>query len=97
MIQSFKDAGTEDIFNGYNSKAARKSCPRFLWKAAARKLDLLDSVTCLAELGVPPGNQLEALSGRRKGQHSIRIDIRYRICFVWSDDGPGQVEIADYH
>jgi proteic killer suppression protein len=54
-------------------------------------------VTSLHELRVPPGNHLEALSGDRKGQHSIRINDQYRVCFVWSDLGPDQVEIVDYH
>jgi proteic killer suppression protein len=69
MIQSYKDAGTEDIFNGLNTKAARKVCPEVLWKVAVRKLDQLDSVTSLHELKIPPGNRLEALSGDRQGQY----------------------------
>jgi proteic killer suppression protein len=97
MIQSFKDAGTEDIFNGENTKEARKICPNSLWKIAARKLDQIDSVTALQELKIPPGNKLEALSGDRKGQHSIRINDQYRICFIWIDSGPDQVELVDYH
>ncbi|MBD1399633.1 type II toxin-antitoxin system RelE/ParE family toxin [Pelovirga terrestris] len=97
MIVSFKDKATEDIFNGVSSKEARKSCPRMLWKVATRKLDQVDSVTMLDELRVPPGNRLEALGRDRKGQHSIRINDQYRICFVWSDAGPKQVEITDYH
>jgi proteic killer suppression protein len=97
MIVSFKDNGTEDVFNGRNTKAARKSCPELLWKIAARKLDLLDSVAALEELSIPPGNRLEALAGDRKGHYSIRINNRYRICFRWSDSGPEQVEIVDYH
>jgi proteic killer suppression protein len=97
MIQSFKNAGTEDIFNGRNTKAARQICPNSIWKIAARKLDQIDSVTALRELRIPPNNKLEALSGDRKGQHSIRINDQYRICFVWTDSGPDQVEIVDYH
>jgi proteic killer suppression protein len=97
MIQSFKNAGTEDIFNGENSKGARKTCPMALWKVAARKLDLLDSVTTLQELKIPPGNQLEPLLGDRLGQHSIRINEKYRVCFIWTELGPDQVEIIDYH
>ncbi|MDW8327159.1 MAG: type II toxin-antitoxin system RelE/ParE family toxin [Anaerolineales bacterium] len=97
MIVSFKDKGTEDIFNGENTRAARQSCPQSLWKVVARKLDQLDSVTALSELRVPPGNRLEALTGDRKGQHSIRINDQYRICFVWSEGDPTQVEIVDYH
>lgn len=97
MIQSFKNTGTEDIFNGENTRAARKTCPESLWKVVARKLDQLDSVVSLDELRVPPGNQLEVLSGDRKGQHSIRINKQYRVCFTWTDLGPTEVEIVDYH
>jgi proteic killer suppression protein len=97
MIVAFKDAGTEDVFNGQRTKAARHACPESLWKVAARKLEQLDSVVALHELRVPPGNRLEALSGDRRGQYSIRINNQYRICFTWSDRGPDQVEIADYH
>jgi toxin HigB-1 len=97
MIRSFKHTGAEDVFNGENTRAARKTCPESLWKVAARKLDQLDSVVTLDELRVPPGNRLEALSGSRKGQHSIRINEQYRICFVWTDLGPAEVEIVDYH
>jgi proteic killer suppression protein len=97
MIRSFKNAGAEDIFNGENSRAARKACPEFLWKVATRKLDQLDSVVALDELRAPPGNRLEALSGNRRGQYSIRINEQYRICFVWTDLGPAEVEIVDYH
>jgi len=97
VIQSFKNASTEDIFHGENTKEARKLCPHSLWKVAARKLDLLDSVVTVTELKIPPGNKLEALTGDRKGQHSIRINDQYRICFVWTDSDPDQVEIVDYH
>lgn len=97
MIQSFKDTGTQDIFNGENTKDARKSCPISLWKVAARKLDQLDSVTNLQELKIPPENQLEPLLGDRQGQHSIRINEKYRVCFIWTDLGPDQAEIVDYH
>ena len=97
MIQSFKNTGTENIFNGENTKEARKIYPISLWKVAARKLDQVDSVTTLHDLKIPPGNKLEALSGDRKGQYSVRINDQYRICFIWTDSGPDQVEIADYH
>ncbi len=97
MILSFRDNGTEDIFNGKNTKEARKTCLENLWKTAVRKLDLLDSVKELNELKIPPGNRLEALEGNRKGQHSIRINDKYRICFIWSENGPTDVEIVDYH
>lgn len=97
MIQSFKDKGTGDIFNGENTKFARVSCPSSLWRVAHRKLDQLDSVNTLSELSIPPGNKLEVLSGDRVGQFSIRINEQYRVCFLWTDNGPDQVEIVDYH
>ncbi len=97
MIRSFKNSGTEDIFDGKNTKVARKTCPEKLWKIVVRKLDQIDSVTLIAELKIPPGNQLELLSGNRSGQHSIRINDQYRICFIWADTGPDEVEITDYH
>jgi len=97
MIREFANAGTEDIFNGKNSRLARQACPRDLWRVAARKLDQLDSVDTLDDLKVPPGNRLEALTGERKGQFSIRINEKYRICFKWKSEGPTDVEILDYH
>ncbi|MCD4718429.1 MAG: type II toxin-antitoxin system RelE/ParE family toxin [Desulfobacula sp.] len=97
MIQSFRNKGTEDIFNGQNTKNARKICPRSLWKIASRKLDQIDSVLFLKELRIPPGNNLEALSGDRIGENSIRINDQYRICFKWTTNGPYQVIITDYH
>jgi proteic killer suppression protein len=97
MIQTFKNQGTEDVFDGKNSKAARKACPSSLWKIAVHKLDQLDSAGELNDLKVPPGNRLEALRGNRKGQYSIRINEQYRICFKWLTDGPDEVEIVDYH
>ena len=95
MIVSFKNQATEDIFNGKNSKSARKLCPSSLWKVATRKLDQLDSVLNIEELKIPPGNHLESLSGDRKGM--FRINDQYRICFNWSESGPFDVEITDYH
>jgi toxin HigB-1 len=97
MIKSFKNKGTEDIFNGKNTKEARKACPRSLWKIATRKLDQLDSVTSLEELRIPPGNMLEALKGNREKEYSIRINEQYRICFQWTETGPNLTEIVDYH
>jgi proteic killer suppression protein len=97
MIRSFKNRATEDIFNGVNSKQARNFCPQTLWRVAFRKLDQLDSVERLDDLRVPPGNHLEALRGDRDGQHSIRINDQYRICFTWTEIGPSEVEIIDYH
>jgi proteic killer suppression protein len=97
MLISFKNQGTEDIFNGKVTKSALRLCPRNIWKIAIRKLDQLDSVLSLDELRIPPGNRLESFSGERKGQYSIRINDQYRICFKWTEVGPLDVEIADYH
>jgi proteic killer suppression protein len=97
MIRSFRDAGTEDVFNGRQTKAARRACPEAVWRVASRTLDQTDSVASLAELRVPPKNRLKALKGERKGQYSIRINDQYRICFVWTESGPDAVEIVDYH
>ena len=97
MIRSFYDQGSEDVFNRRRSKAARRTCPEQLWRVAQRKLDQLNAVVSLGSLRVPPGNRLEALRGGRQGQHSIRINDQYRICFVWTDEGPERVEITDYH
>jgi toxin HigB-1 len=97
MIQSFQDAATAAIFNGKTTKVALKACPGSLWRVAFRKLDQLDSVVSLDELRIPLGNQLKALQADRAGQHSIRINDQYRICFVWTDSGPTHVEIVDYH
>ncbi len=97
MISSYRNSATEDIFNGVASKVALKLCPRSIWEVVARKLDQLDSVIALDELKVPPGNRLEMLKGDRKGQYSIRINNQFRICFIWTDHGPAEVEITDYH
>ncbi len=97
MIESFKNQGTADIFDGINSKAARKICPESIWRVAVRKLDQIDSVTTIDELAVPLGNHLEKLSGEREGQYSIRINDQYRICFEWSESDATEVEIVDYH
>jgi len=97
MIRSFADQATEDIFNGKNSRAARRALPQQLVRVGLRKLEQLDSVERLEDLRIPPGNRLEALKGDREGQHSIRINEQYRVCFEWSDSGPEAVEVVDYH
>ena len=97
MIRSFAERGTEDVFNGVDSRAARHACPTALWKVARRKLDQLDATISLEALRVPPDNRLEALKGDRRGQFSIRINEQFRICFAWTADGPDAVEIVDYH
>jgi len=92
MIVGFADPDTADLFAG-------KRVRRFanFEAVAQRKLQMLDSAATLDALRVPPGNRLEALSGNRKGQHSIRINDQFRLCFVWSADGVQGVEIVDYH
>jgi proteic killer suppression protein len=92
MIQSFQDKKTEELFGGKTVKqfSAFK-------KAAERKLAMLDSATEIRDLLAPPANRLEKLKGNRAGQHSIRINDQWRICFVWKEDGPHEVEITDYH
>lgn len=97
MIKSFRDKGTEDIFDRKNTREARKTCPQQIWRAAQRKLDQLNGVVSLASLKIPPGNMLEVLKHDRKGQHSIWINDQFRVCFVWNDDGVDNVEITDYH
>ncbi|MEZ4299332.1 MAG: type II toxin-antitoxin system RelE/ParE family toxin [Polyangiaceae bacterium] len=97
MILSFADPGTEDIYNGVDSRRARRACPVDLWPVARRKLDQLNAACVLDDIRAPPANRLEALKGDRRGQHSIRINVQYRICFVWSPNGPTNVEIVDYH
>ena len=92
MIQSFSCADTEALFHS-------QLVPRFknIERVARRKLLQLHAATELACLKVPPGNQLEALKGARKGQHSLRINAQWRLCFVWQDAGASHVEIVDYH
>lgn len=97
MILEFRDTGTHDIFNGVDSKRARRACPTLIWKIAPRKLEWMDAAGALGDLRSPPANQLEALKDDRRGQHSIRINDQYRICFVWTESGPDQVEIVGYH
>jgi len=97
MIVGFKDAGTEDLWNGVDSKASRRACPAELQRVALRKLTILHRAASLVDLSSPPGNRLEALKGDRAGQHSVRINDQFRICFVWTAEGPDEVEIVDYH
>lgn len=91
-IQSFKCSDTENLFKG-------KSVKRFvkIQGVAMRKMAMLNRAATLNDLRIPPGNRLEALSDDRKGQHSIRVNKQWRVCFVWSDQGPANVEIVDYH
>ncbi|OWV77250.1 Killer protein [Rhizobium sp. R339] len=93
MIRSFKDAVTEAVASG----KAPKGFPADLVRPAIRKLAMIDAAHVLEDLRSPPGNRLEALKGNRVGQHSIRINDQWRICFVWRDNGAEDVEIVDYH
>ncbi|PID77560.1 MAG: plasmid maintenance system killer protein [Deltaproteobacteria bacterium] len=97
MISNFKNIGTENIFDGIDSKIARKICPQQIWPIARRKLDQINRIQDVAELKIPPGNRLERLKGSRKGQYSIRINQQYRICFTWLEGHADEVEITDYH
>ena len=97
MIVSFKDEGTEDVFDGRDTKKARKAYPQNLWRVARRKLDQINQAAELDDLRVPPGNRLEELKGDRKGHHSIRINEQHRVCFTWTERGAEGVEIVDYH
>jgi proteic killer suppression protein len=92
MIRSFKDDDTKKLFE-------TGSCKRWatIREVANRKLDQIETAANLTDLRLPPGNRLEALKADRAGQHSIRINDQYRICFVWKADGAYEVEIADYH
>ncbi|MDT0630339.1 type II toxin-antitoxin system RelE/ParE family toxin [Rubrivirga sp. S365] len=97
MITDFSDDATADIYNGNDTKRARKALPPQLHSVAIRRLDYLDAAARLDDLRVPPGNRLHPLTGDRAGQHAIRINDQYRICFVWTPNGPSRVEITDYH
>ena len=97
MIADFADQGTEDIFYGVNSAAARRTCPRPLHSLAARKLTALNRAEEREDLTLPSGNRLETLRGDRRGQHSIRINAQYRVCFFWERGQASAVEITDYH
>ena len=92
MIRSFQCPDTKRLAQGW-------AVPRFqaFERVARRKLRQLEIADCLDDLRIPPGNRLEALRGDRAGQHSIRINDQYRLCFLWTDAGPEDVEIVDYH
>jgi proteic killer suppression protein len=97
VIRTFADGATEDLFNGVDSRRARQACPASLWPVARRKLTQINRVRDLVELRIPPGNRLESLRGDRSGQHSIRINDQYRVCFRWEKGYADQVEVTDYH
>ena len=93
MLRSFRDRDTERV---WQRSAVRKLGPE-VQRAALRKLLILDAAESLQDLRVPPGNRLEKLKGNRSGQHSIRVNDQWRICFRWTAAGPDDVEITDYH
>ena len=97
MIASFANKGTEDIWNGSDSKAARKTCPKSLWRRARRKLDDLNQVRRYVDLSTPPSNRLHRLREDREDPWAIAINNQYRICFRWDGTDALQVEITDYH
>ena len=93
MIKSFKSKETAKLFNGrFSSKL-----PQAIQRSAAMKLEMINAATVLETLRVPPSNRLEELQGDRKGQHSIRINKQWRICFIWKGSDAFDVEIVDYH
>ena len=93
MIRNFADRETENIWNGRRSRRL----PGDIQVAALRKLRMMNQARVLSDLRVPPGNRLEALKATRRGQHSMRINDQWRICFTWREGGPHDVEIVDYH
>ena len=93
MIRSFRDSVTEAVFHG----RCPKGFPADIFPVARRKLGMLDAAVSLNSLRVPPANRLEGLKKDRKGQHSIRINGQWRVCFVWTPEGPTNVEVVDYH
>lgn len=93
VIRSFSGRHAEAIFGNRTPKGF----PTDILKSVRRKLAMLNAAVNLDDLRAPPGNRLEALHGDRKGQHSIRVNDQWRVCFVWRDDGPHDVEIVDYH
>ena len=92
MIRSFRCKETERLFNRLPSRRWRN-----IERVIRRKLELLNAATSLMDLTVPPNNRLEALKGNRRGQHSIRVNDQWRVCFVWRDGDAHEVEVVDYH
>lgn len=93
MIKSFRNKEAEKIFN----RQLSSKLPENIQRIARKKMLILDAASELNDLRIPPGNRLEALKGNRKGQHSIRINNQWRICFIWKDGDAYHVEINDYH
>ena len=97
MIKGFADEGTEDIWNGDDTKAARRTCPKILWPTAGRKLDIINAAHEEKDLRLPPGNKFEHLKGNLSGKCSIRINDQYRVVFRWQAGDAMDVKITDYH
>lgn len=93
MIKNFACKETEKLFN----RVFSRKLPQNIQRAARRKLRILDAAETLQDLRVPPGNRLERLSGDREGQYSIRVNVQWRLCFVWKDSDAYNVELVDYH
>lgn len=93
MIRSFRDKRTETIYQGRRARGLAVE----IQQHARRKLRMIDAATVIDDLRIPPSNRLEKLKGDRRGQHSIRINDQWRICFVWNDNSASNVEIVDYH
>ena len=93
MIKSFKDSETEKIYNLIRSRRL----PGDIQQIALRKLRMINNAKTINDLRIPPANRLEKLAGKRSGQHSIRINDQFRICFEWFDENAYNVEIVDYH
>lgn len=91
-IRSFRCTDTQSLYDGRKPRRFRN-----IEAVAQRKLQMLDDAEELRDLASPPGNRLEALSGNRAGQHSIRVNDQWRVCFVWTAAGPENIEIVDYH
>lgn len=97
-VHRIADEGTSDIYNGLDTKAARRTLPSHLHRTATRKIDMILNAAVLSDLRYPPGNNLHDLGDDRKGQWAIRINDQYRICFEWSDSqGASEIQITDYH
>ena len=96
MIRSFGDTATQDVFDGEDSRAARR-LPQTIWPVIRRKLDMLNSAHTLGDLRTPPGNRLEALRGNRTGWYSIRVSEQYRITFRFEAGDAYEVACEDYH
>jgi proteic killer suppression protein len=97
VIRSFSDQGTEDVFDGLDTKAARHTCPQELWDRAQRRLSQVEYASALEDLQLPRSNRLHALTGDRLGQHSISINMKYRVCFAWTEEGTKRVQITTSH